>query len=154
MMGPIQCCSRRFSLIHLFSNLLAIVRSNRITLVITAAKPAWHSRHIWARDAKNERQESLESLGDKADDEPTMALSLTVSSLAGLSTVTLSFAAAAEASSTLVSSYAPVGSPTSVPYGWADFCRRYAGECDSGPLAPLDISLTPRKMKEIGRVGQ
>src|SRR5208337_5350027 len=44
--------------------------------------------------------------------------------------------------------------PDSVPYGWADFCRRYAGECDSGPLAPLDINLTPKTMKEIGRVSQ
>jgi predicted transglutaminase-like cysteine proteinase len=48
--------------------------------------------------------------------------------------------------------YAAVGAPTSVPYGWADFCRRYAGECDGGPLAPLDVNLTPSAMKEIERV--
>jgi len=54
----------------------------------------------------------------------------------------------------MVASYARIGGPTSVPYGWADFCRRYAGECDSGALAPLDINLTPKTMKEIGRVSQ
>jgi predicted transglutaminase-like cysteine proteinase len=54
----------------------------------------------------------------------------------------------------MVASYARIGGPTSVPYGWVDFCRRYAGECDSGPLAPLDINLTPKTMKEIGRVSQ
>jgi predicted transglutaminase-like cysteine proteinase len=54
----------------------------------------------------------------------------------------------------MVASNARIGGPTSVPYGWADFCRRYAGECDSGPLAPLDINLTPKTIKEIGRVSQ
>ncbi|MDQ6870169.1 MAG: transglutaminase-like cysteine peptidase [Pseudomonadota bacterium] len=49
-------------------------------------------------------------------------------------------------------SYAPVGGPASVPYGWADFCRRYAGECNGGPLAPRDVNLTPQAMKEIERV--
>src|SRR3984893_12454038 len=49
-------------------------------------------------------------------------------------------------------SYAPMGGPPSAPYGWPDFCRRYAGECDGGPLAPLDVNLTPRAMKEIERV--
>jgi predicted transglutaminase-like cysteine proteinase len=49
-------------------------------------------------------------------------------------------------------SYAPVGGPTSVPYGWADFCHRYSGQCDGGPLAPLDVNLTPQAMKEIERV--
>jgi predicted transglutaminase-like cysteine proteinase len=44
-------------------------------------------------------------------------------------------------------SYAPVGGP-----GWADFCPRYAGECDGGPLAPLDVNLIPQAMKEIERV--
>ncbi|MGH6840926.1 MAG: transglutaminase-like cysteine peptidase, partial [Methylocella sp.] len=37
-------------------------------------------------------------------------------------------------------SYASVGGPTSVPSGWADFCRRYAGECDIGPLAPAGVN--------------
>jgi predicted transglutaminase-like cysteine proteinase len=63
-------------------------------------------------------------------------------------------AVAAGASRSPVASYAPLGDPASVPYGWLEFCRRYAGECDSGPLAPLDIDLTAKAMKEIERVGQ
>jgi predicted transglutaminase-like cysteine proteinase len=54
----------------------------------------------------------------------------------------------------MTASYAPISGPASVPYGWADFCRRYAGECDSGPFAPLDVNLTPKTMKEIERVGK
>jgi Bacterial transglutaminase-like cysteine proteinase BTLCP len=61
-------------------------------------------------------------------------------------------ASASAASGPAGVSYAPVGGPASVPYGWADFCRRYAGECDGGPLAPLDVNLTPQAMKEIERV--
>lgn len=61
---------------------------------------------------------------------------------------------AAEEGGVMTASYAPIGGPTSVPYGWADFCRRYSGECDSGPLAPLDVNLTAKTMKEIGRVGR
>ncbi len=83
-----------------------------------------------------------------------MTLFLIASPVAGLAALTISPAAAAETGSTMVASYARIGGPTSVPYGWADFCRRYAGECDSGPLALLDINLTPKTMKEIGRVSQ
>jgi predicted transglutaminase-like cysteine proteinase len=81
-----------------------------------------------------------------------MALSLMAFPLAGLAALTPSLATAAEADSTSVASYAPLGGPASMPYGWADFCRRYAGECDSGPLAPLDVNLTANAMKEIERV--
>ncbi|HET6378227.1 MAG TPA: transglutaminase-like cysteine peptidase [Methylocella sp.] len=49
---------------------------------------------------------------------------------------------------------APLGDLTSVPYGWSEFCRRYGGECEGGPLAPIDIPLTPEALKEIKRVGQ
>jgi len=55
-------------------------------------------------------------------------------------------AAAAESGGAMVATYAPLGGPASVPHGWLDFCRRYAGECGGGPLAPLDISLTARAM--------
>jgi hypothetical protein len=54
----------------------------------------------------------------------------------------------------MVATYASLGGPASVLYGWLDFCRRYAGKCGGGPLAPLDISLTARAMKEIERVDQ
>lgn len=83
-----------------------------------------------------------------------MTLFLIASPVAGLAALTMSPAAAIETGKAMGASYARIGGPTSVPYGWADFCRRYAGECDSGPLAPLDIDLTPKTMKEIGRVGQ
>jgi predicted transglutaminase-like cysteine proteinase len=43
---------------------------------------------------------------------------------------------------------------TSVPYGWVDFCNRYAGECDGSPLQPLDISFTPAASKEIETVNR
>jgi len=47
---------------------------------------------------------------------------------------------------------APVAGPTRVPYGWEDFCRRYAAECSGGPLVPVDIELTPEKLKQVERV--
>jgi predicted transglutaminase-like cysteine proteinase len=79
---------------------------------------------------------------------PAIVLSLLASSLVGLGAAASASAAPGPAGG----SYATVGGPTSVPYGWADFCRRYAGECDGGPLAPLDVNLTPQAMKEIERV--
>jgi predicted transglutaminase-like cysteine proteinase len=48
--------------------------------------------------------------------------------------------------------YAEVGSRTSVPYGWVDFCSRYSGECDVEPLEPADVDLTPAALKDIERV--
>ena len=50
------------------------------------------------------------------------------------------------------SSYMGVGNPTSVPYGWVDFCRRYHGECDEGAVEALDVNLTPRAQHELDRV--
>jgi predicted transglutaminase-like cysteine proteinase len=50
------------------------------------------------------------------------------------------------------SSYASVGARTSVPWGWVDFCQRYEGECDGGPVEALDVNLTPETAKEIARV--
>ncbi len=52
------------------------------------------------------------------------------------------------------SSFAPVGGPTSVPYGWVDFCQRYRGECDSAESPAADVNLTPKIMKEIERVNE
>ncbi len=51
-------------------------------------------------------------------------------------------------------SYAPVGASTSVPWGWVDFCQRYAGECDQGSLPALDVNLTQRAISDIARVNQ
>lgn len=50
--------------------------------------------------------------------------------------------------------FAPVGGPTSVPYGWVDFCQRYRGECEAPELTATDVTLTPKTMKEIERVNQ
>jgi predicted transglutaminase-like cysteine proteinase len=60
----------------------------------------------------------------------------------------------ADAASAPHASYASVGEPTSVPYGWADFCRRYDGECDDGTLPAQDVELTPKAAKEIERINK
>lgn len=48
--------------------------------------------------------------------------------------------------------FAAVGGKTSVPYGWVDFCGRYATDCDVQPMEPADVDLTPAALKEIERV--
>lgn len=50
--------------------------------------------------------------------------------------------------------YAAVGTQTTVPYGWMDFCQRYAGECDHGVTAPVDINLSPKAWSEIDRINK
>ncbi|MFV0280013.1 MAG: transglutaminase-like cysteine peptidase [Rhodoblastus sp.] len=49
---------------------------------------------------------------------------------------------------------AKIGAPTSVPYGWVEFCQRYAGECDTPISEPRDIALTPQAMREIVRINR
>ena len=51
-------------------------------------------------------------------------------------------------------SFATVGSETSVPYGWIDFCNRYAGECNGPALPAEDLALTARTFKDIDRVNR
>lgn len=48
--------------------------------------------------------------------------------------------------------YAAVGSRTSTPYGWADFCTRYKGECDGERLPAVDIGWNARARQDIQRV--
>lgn len=43
---------------------------------------------------------------------------------------------------------------TSVPYGWVDFCARYAGACDGGLLEPEDVAFSARSSREIERINQ
>ena len=43
---------------------------------------------------------------------------------------------------------------TSVPYGWVDFCNRYAGECDGPELEVVDIKLSPVALKSIEQVNR
>jgi predicted transglutaminase-like cysteine proteinase len=49
---------------------------------------------------------------------------------------------------------APVQVTTTVPYGWADFCRRYAGECDGPQLPAQDIQLTSGARGQIERINR
>lgn len=54
-----------------------------------------------------------------------------------------------------VASYAAVGAPTSVPYGWLDFCHREPQECDQPVLPARDLKLTSRTwwiLNSINRV--
>lgn len=79
-------------------------------------------------------------------------LSMQIVLQAGLFVLTIvSHAAAAQSPSAF---FVPLGGPASVPYGWLDFCQRYAGECEGGPFDPLDINLTPKAMKDIKRVNR
>ncbi|MCW6508043.1 transglutaminase-like cysteine peptidase [Lichenifustis flavocetrariae] len=41
---------------------------------------------------------------------------------------------------------------TSVPYGWVDFCNRYAGECDGPVLAPSPVTLTAATLRDLEQV--
>ena len=50
--------------------------------------------------------------------------------------------------------YAAAGPRTSVPYGWIDFCNRYATECDVEPLSAVDVGLTPAAMKDLERINR
>jgi predicted transglutaminase-like cysteine proteinase len=69
-----------------------------------------------------------------------------------MSAIIGSYKSAAALTNIPQASYAAVGSETSVPYGWIDFCRRYAGECGGGDVTALDVNLTPESLKEIQRV--
>ena len=53
-----------------------------------------------------------------------------------------------------IASSIAVGAPTLTPFGWVDFCNRYAGECTSGPQAAEDIVLTSQTWGLIRRVNQ
>ncbi len=43
---------------------------------------------------------------------------------------------------------------TSVPYGWVDFCNRYAGECEGPALPAQNIVLSPKARKAIEHVNK
>ena len=50
--------------------------------------------------------------------------------------------------------FEPEGGRTTVPYGWVDFCNRYAGECDGPALTPASVTLTPAAMKDLEKVNR
>ncbi|MDF2119578.1 transglutaminase-like cysteine peptidase [Roseiarcaceae bacterium H3SJ34-1] len=52
----------------------------------------------------------------------------------------------------LKASYIAVGASALVPYGWVDFCNRYAGECATKPMPALDVNFTPQSFKVIKRI--
>ncbi|MBV9222340.1 MAG: transglutaminase-like cysteine peptidase [Methylobacteriaceae bacterium] len=46
------------------------------------------------------------------------------------------------------------GSETTVPFGWIDFCRRYAGECDVEPMPAADVTITAATWAKIDRINR
>jgi predicted transglutaminase-like cysteine proteinase len=48
--------------------------------------------------------------------------------------------------------FVSVGTDTSVPYGWVDFCSRYRSECPDDDRAAQPIELTPAVMRKIQQV--
>ena len=61
-------------------------------------------------------------------------------------------AAAASSPDVPTASAAIVGAPTSIPYGWVDFCGREPDECTLGKLRPVDIALTAKTMAILDEV--
>jgi predicted transglutaminase-like cysteine proteinase len=50
------------------------------------------------------------------------------------------------------STFSPLGPETSIPFGWVDFCQRYADECDEAAAAPEAIELTPAAFRKLQSV--
>src|SRR5258708_23871036 len=48
----------------------------------------------------------------------------------------------------------PASVATMVPFGWAQFCHRYVGECDGQPLPAQDIQLTGATQQQIERINR
>jgi predicted transglutaminase-like cysteine proteinase len=65
----------------------------------------------------------------------------------------LAYGAGAQASQ-LQASYAAIGSETSVPYGWVDFCGRRPEECNVPRLPALDARLTIRSLSGLDRINR
>ncbi|HEX3496610.1 MAG TPA: transglutaminase-like cysteine peptidase [Methylocella sp.] len=63
-------------------------------------------------------------------------------------------AAAADSRASATASYAPIGGPASVPYGWADFCSRQFQECTQPALPAVDIRFTSETWKVLNRINR
>ena len=82
----------------------------------------------------------------------------------GVVTKTLAFGAlllgsavaaqAAPVAAAFEATYAAIGTQTTVPFGWVDFCQRYKGECDHARAEPVDINLSAKALSEIDRVNK
>jgi predicted transglutaminase-like cysteine proteinase len=44
--------------------------------------------------------------------------------------------------------------PTSIPYGWVDFCGREPQECDQPALAPVNIDMTPAVWRLLNTINR
>jgi predicted transglutaminase-like cysteine proteinase len=64
------------------------------------------------------------------------------------------FALAADAAPLPRASYAAVGEPTSIPYGWLDFCQREKVECQGPVLPALDVNLTSTTFGKLDQVNR
>jgi predicted transglutaminase-like cysteine proteinase len=64
------------------------------------------------------------------------------------------FVFAADAASLPRATYAPVGEPTSIPYGWMDFCQRQKAECQGPVLPALDVNLTSVTFGKLDQVNR
>lgn len=54
----------------------------------------------------------------------------------------------------LKSTFEASGGPTSIPYGWVDFCHRQPQECSQAALSPVDISLTKDNWLALNKVNR
>ena len=63
-------------------------------------------------------------------------------------------AAAANSGSIPESTFVGVGTPTSVPYGWVDFCGRESVECEGPTLPAVDVSLTRASFEKLDRINR
>ncbi len=72
------------------------------------------------------------------------------------SVVVLAFMASAAAAGTGEphASYATVGTETSVPYGWLDFCDRQPQECNQPVLQAVDVNLTSETWQILNRINR
>ena len=52
------------------------------------------------------------------------------------------------------SDFMPITGRTSTPWGWVDFCARYAAECAGGAMAAEDVELTPANWRLIQQVNE
>ena len=53
---------------------------------------------------------------------------------------------------TVHASYAETGAPTSIPYGWIDFCGRHPEECHNSPLPAMNIRLTSAVLHKLNQI--
>ena len=68
--------------------------------------------------------------------------------------VSMAMLSMATEAGSIQSRFAEVGTPTSIPYGWVDFCGRHPEECSQESLAPINIALTRQVQKSLALINQ